>query len=183
MLTINQRGRGTLGATIGLAILLAIIFGGIYIFKKQNAEKQTPPQQAVQDETADWKTYSNIESGFSIKYPADWIAGRSSRDARHFYFRHAREGVPLDSPWADPELCDVCVTVYSDKSEADFQLQNSKPISLSGISGKQGIELGILNSYAIILAKNNLIYEIYSGFSEQPDATQLRIMQSFNFLK
>ncbi len=64
----------------GAVILLAGLIGGFYLAKKQSTlplvvktiPTVTPslsPTPVTQDETANWKTYSNTQYGFSFKHP------------------------------------------------------------------------------------------------------------------
>jgi len=87
-----KKGMST-GAVIGIAVLVAIVFGGgvyAYVNNKATKEKKdlnaqitelqsqvssaktvTPSASAsaTADETADWKTYMNDKYSYSIKYP------------------------------------------------------------------------------------------------------------------
>ena len=56
---------------IVIIVLVAIIAGaGILAWQYFGTLKE---EVAIQDETADWKTYRNEEYGFEIKYPSDWM--------------------------------------------------------------------------------------------------------------
>ncbi len=66
-----------------LIILVVLIGGGLFYAGRLTAPKSltpepdnlqpsfSPSQPAQNDETASWKLYSNIEKGYSIKYPSD----------------------------------------------------------------------------------------------------------------
>ena len=49
-----------------IAIEIAILFGGIFIYQQHSIQKSNIKNQ---NETAGWKTYSNFQYGFEIKYP------------------------------------------------------------------------------------------------------------------
>lgn len=63
--------------------IAAVIYGGIYFFLSQQANKGLNPYSSaptksvqptqVQDEMANWKTYTNTNYNFSIKYPQESI--------------------------------------------------------------------------------------------------------------
>ena len=75
---------------VGVVLLIAIMFGGIFWLQNKKVEVSAPQtvaatqpaapvaqtQLAVQpvpiDETADWQTYSNAKLGIEIKYPKSW---------------------------------------------------------------------------------------------------------------
>lgn len=87
-------------AVIGIAVLVAIVFGGgayAYVSSKAASEKKDLNAQITQlqnqvssaatattvpssstsataDETANWKTYTNTKYGYSIKFPTDFSA-------------------------------------------------------------------------------------------------------------
>ncbi len=61
-----------------IVAVLAAIVGGISYWQYQEMQKEefggeiNIPEKAVEDETADWKTYRNEEYGFEFQYPEDW---------------------------------------------------------------------------------------------------------------
>ncbi|TSC92370.1 MAG: hypothetical protein CEN89_735 [Candidatus Berkelbacteria bacterium Licking1014_7] len=99
----NKSGMST-GMVIGIAVIVAIVFGGgayAYVNNKATKEKDdlnaqitelqsqvssaaiatTTPSSttsATADATANWKTYTNSTYGFSFKYPSDWTATEST---------------------------------------------------------------------------------------------------------
>ena len=101
----NKSGMST-GMIIGIAVLVAIIFGGgAYAYVNNKAEKEkkdlnaqitqlqsqvssaktaitTPGTTTTTDETASWKSYSDTTTGFSFKYPENFTIydGNSSAD-------------------------------------------------------------------------------------------------------
>ena len=59
-----------------VVIIVAVVLGGGYFLwqRSQNKTPQpsptaTPEVSATPDPTADWKTYTNLEKGYSIDYP------------------------------------------------------------------------------------------------------------------
>ena len=56
------------------AVIILLGIGGYYVATKKAEAPVIDNQQNVSpDETADWKTYTNIKYGFEFKYPNDWI--------------------------------------------------------------------------------------------------------------
>ncbi|MBI2019833.1 hypothetical protein HYS94_00220 [Candidatus Daviesbacteria bacterium] len=69
----NQKGL----APILIVILIAAAIGGYFIYKNQNkvapvVQKTPQPLPTSSDETTNWKTYNEANSGFVIKYPNSW---------------------------------------------------------------------------------------------------------------
>jgi len=103
--TTNKSGMST-GMIIGIAVIVAIVFGGgAYAYVNNKAEKEkkdlkaqitelqsqvssattatTVPSSATSattatDATASWKTYTNSSSGFSLKYPSNYYYKEST---------------------------------------------------------------------------------------------------------
>jgi len=48
-----------------------------------NCEFAPCPTQAIQDETANWKTYTNTNYDFSFKYPSEWNINVPSFEGKH----------------------------------------------------------------------------------------------------
>ncbi len=62
-----------------IIILVAILAGGIMAWQYLELQKEEAkmqeikvPNEEVKDETTSWKTYSNEEYGFEVRYPHDW---------------------------------------------------------------------------------------------------------------
>jgi hypothetical protein len=53
-------------------ILVVLAGGGIFVWQYFGT-----PEEAIEDKTVDWKTYSNEEYGFEFKYPKPWILNES----------------------------------------------------------------------------------------------------------
>lgn len=80
------KGGMSTGMVVGIAVLVAIVFGGgAYAYVNNKAEKEKKDLNAqiaeLQDQvsslqttttTASWKTFSNSRYGYSIKYPEKW---------------------------------------------------------------------------------------------------------------
>lgn len=64
---------------VAIVIGIVILFGGVFAYQYFSVEPapvvvQTPQ---VQSPTAGWKTYTNSQYGFEIKYPQDWTIPES----------------------------------------------------------------------------------------------------------
>src|SRR4030042_1906913 len=83
MLKINKGISTPIALTI-IIVLAVILAGGTlgyqyYYLPKQEVEEEISEEEEIskneisKDETSDWKTYTNEEYGFEIKYPEDFI--------------------------------------------------------------------------------------------------------------
>lgn len=58
---------------IGIIVVVAVLAGaGVLGYQYYYIPKQEANVENVQDETADWKTYTNTQYGYEIKYPSDY---------------------------------------------------------------------------------------------------------------
>ena len=55
-----------------IAIIVVIAYFVTFYYSSQPLPIPPPPESAVKDLTANWKTYTNTEYGFEVKYPGDW---------------------------------------------------------------------------------------------------------------
>jgi len=68
-----------LGGVLGILVFAGAVFGAYKLSQRQVKPGSgiTPTPEAVAtpapDPTADWKTYTNTEYGYSIKYPSDYV--------------------------------------------------------------------------------------------------------------
>lgn len=82
----TQKGQTLVYILVGVLILVSVA-GGAYYFGKSSTPKSSPapvvtsqtpqptPDETVyteSDRSANWKTYTNIKYGYSIRYPDDW---------------------------------------------------------------------------------------------------------------
>lgn len=63
--------------SILIVILIAVGLGGYLIYQKQTRPTPAPqpttqPSPSPSDEAVSWKTYTNTEYGYAIKYPPVW---------------------------------------------------------------------------------------------------------------
>ena len=65
----KQKQISTLVGIIIIIIAIVILFGGVFAWQYF----ATKNSAQIQGQTADWKTYTNSEYGFELKYPSDWI--------------------------------------------------------------------------------------------------------------
>ena len=72
----NQKGFTPILILLVVVIMVGLS-GGLYYFSKTNSPKPNAtqvlaPSSSPTDETANWKTYTSKENGYSFKYPSAW---------------------------------------------------------------------------------------------------------------
>lgn len=157
-----------------IVLLITAIIGGYLIYSgKINLNKsQLTPVQTTQpspsDETANWKTYSNLESNYSIKYP-NILNYRTSNYQREDRKVNADIFSPVDQSY------EITIISYSKEAipslEFNATTTNEKLINISGqkVKRKEGIE--------VVSEKGTVIHV---GPIEHPDRNYLIIYTSGN---
>jgi len=173
--TTNKSGMST-GMIIGIAVVVAIVFGGgayAYVNNKTEKEKKdlnaqitelqsqvsslqttttTPSSStsttAATDETASWKTYTSPTFGYSIKYPTAWTEKQG---------RVLEAGVSEDTKNMNIEFYkgDTLMLRIStdykskvgDPSLATLAAEKQPPIDKTTISGAVSYKVGTLDGY------------------------------------
>lgn len=124
---------------IGVMIILLVLVVGYFLNQKKktkissvsNTMVSKIPQPTIKvDETANWKTYTSKDSGFSFRYPPTWIvieANKSNDSSRS-----------ADQKLLDEEIQKITVTDKGDRSSrVSFQIaimNNAKNLSLAEIA-------------------------------------------------
>lgn len=163
-----------------IVVVCAILFGaiGYVIGNKKTTTPEVPVEPTITDDqtspvvdetatadvTANWKTYTNDQFGFSIKYPSDYTGNIASGYSEN-------DGVTIDSPstggYEQPHL----VNVEAQKSSQNFDdyiasaakdslFAEATKITFAGQPAYEGVESGMVTSYGIITEKNGNIFTI-----------------------
>ena len=125
------------------------------------------------NQTADWKTYSNSQYGFEVKYPASWQVV-NNQDV----------GANIADP-KDPDKVRMSVFVYTSDPEPKTrdvdQITNSTLYNFQGINGKKLTgESGVTGKAVtmLIVKKGNVYYQI-----ETPPEIFDAVLSTFKFTK
>ena len=116
---IGAQKKKILIVVFGILILAGAVFGAYKFGRRQvqPASQPTPTPVAVAtttpDETANWETYTNIEYGYSIKYPPnlyyqEWKISNSIKHSMSFRLEELR-GKDI------PQQPEIGITVYLDE--------------------------------------------------------------------
>ena len=126
---------------ITLVILLLLGVGasyGIWWWGNQNSQVAVLP--ATPDPTANWKTYTNTQYGFEIKYPVGWKIVDNGGDiisvckdcvstlSQHVNLTQVSifpEGLGTEGPAGESRIVDLDLTQAKEKLVSDFYLNNN----------------------------------------------------------
>lgn len=89
-----NKNKGFIGIGLIIAIVLgiAVVGGGAYYLGKNKGENNIIKENPIDNlspkdvSIANWKTYTNKEYGFELKYPNDWKFSTSFSNADGFFF-------------------------------------------------------------------------------------------------
>lgn len=176
-----DKGVASLIAII-IIVVVALIAGGVayyYITKVQ--------QKPVADQTAGWKTYTNSEYGFEIKYPDSMSPIVDNYSPKIIWLQQGtvKALIVVDKePYA---LFFQGTWAPAKYSEVDLvKVQSSKNIVLNGFSFKKdywSLQVG-LKSIAYSVKSGNQYYSIMSGIDNSKDETVLdNMVSTFKFTK
>ena len=171
--TTNKSGMST-GMIIGIAVIVAIIFGGgayAYVNNKAKKEKKdlnaqitelqsqvssattatTVPSSstsAIADATANWKTYTSPTFGYSIKYPTT----RTEKQGRVLETGVSEDtkNMSIEFYSGDTLMLRIATdykTKVGDPSLATLAAEKQPPIDKTTISGAVAYKIGSLDGY------------------------------------
>ena len=93
------------GKYILIVVVLAVVVGGILAWQwlrikeeirplEVKMPEEKTPEEIVEDETANWKTYRNEELGFEVKYPQQWTFKEQKMPAKGVTFGEEKKVEP-----------------------------------------------------------------------------------------
>lgn len=203
----------TLVIVLIVIVLVGLAGGGYYYLNKKNQTEKNKLQSQIDDltvklavekaatsttatsttDTSSWKTYTNDQFGFSIKYPSNYFASNASSHTEN-------DGVFINSS-ADAEGALVSVEAQSASGSLDVNVagrtsdssfSEATKTTLAGVSAYEGVAQGMLSYYGIIAMKGFNIIEIVfdtgnvDGLAKSKaalTAIQKQILSTFQFTK
>ncbi len=119
----------------GIGILL-VAFGGYYIWNEIGYITAKPISDLATEDTSTWKTYTNAEFGYTIKYPQDYIltdaADYNSNDDLKVAYPHA---VNIKGPNDKPNESRFYVTVIRQKAAYSHKYYNPESLARRSMAG------------------------------------------------
>ena len=197
------------------AIILAILLGGgFYYLNKQYVKEKSDLQAQIDslsaqiaaektassttatstNDASSWKTYTNTQFGFSIKYRSSYTAVNASSytsdDGVFIYSSADTSHGTLVGVEAQAASGSLDVNVAGKTHDGTFT--QAAKTTLGGAEAYEGIEHGALNSYAIIAIKGLKIVEVICDTGNVDNLStskaalteiQKQIIASFQFTK
>jgi hypothetical protein len=189
----------TLVGIIIIIVVAIIAFGGVFAYQ-YFSKSQTPITKSQTNsnvQTADWKTYTSGEYGFSFNYPADWslqttAAGVSVLTKQHeAYNVGSLNGSNIDFSVSACKLSDKeCLATKQDldKTFSSYSSAQNTALLVDGVSGHQWVEGSDQYAYIGVIESNGILYQFNSTVDEYttryPDAmSDLQVKAIFDSFK
>ncbi|KKR81460.1 MAG: hypothetical protein UU73_C0001G0060 [Candidatus Daviesbacteria bacterium GW2011_GWA1_41_61] len=172
----NQKGLSIIFVLLGVIAVIGSAVGVYFIGKSQLPKSQTQNQSISQtpqpapvisssDETANWKTYTNTEIGFKVKYPIGWEYSEVREgDPLHLYFypKHSSDLKPRDSNEA---LAPIELVILNDSNALQCLAEDQKACLDFKVDGVSAKKYSLKNFHEVVAFKNkngNLFFELMS---------------------
>ncbi|MBI2338360.1 hypothetical protein HYU95_04215 [Candidatus Daviesbacteria bacterium] len=171
-LSASQKGIAASYIVIGILVLAGLV--GAYYLGKQNtpppenkpivseSQKPSPATSATQDETANWKTYTDEKIGFKIKYPDNWeYAELKAGDPLRLYFYPKHDDInPRNS---NETLAPIELIILSDSRPLECLAEDGKSCLDAKVDGVSAKKYSRKLYHEIVAFKaNNLFFELMS---------------------
>jgi len=207
---------------IAIVIVLAILVGGgilgyMKVFKREmislsefpeikKLEKIIEPEKAIEDETADWKSYRNEEYGFEIKYPKEWSVSETPKEvltypnslSENMFCHYREECIKKGARLSECYVCPILLSVYQNLANlslkeffekryaafyGNFKLQKEESFFIEdGIPAKKFIFTSVNDNSKVTVAikKEEKIIEIRDHFGLSVDSIDPKFVKIFN---
>lgn len=185
-------------APILIVIIIAALVGGYLIY--QNQTKPTPPpttqltsaptptpESTNSAETANWKTYTDAENGFSISYPGEFAVNKigggvsfqknNTNRAILFLQVNDNKGNLTAREFFNNQPDQMKKPMEDANQITDYQLNGSQGLMFTKKESADGYK-----DFAVSLSHNNHIYSLNFGPKENEFNLANQILSTFKFL-
>jgi hypothetical protein len=169
----------------GLLAVLALI--GTYYYQVvqfNSSDYQAPFHHPKTNTTSDWKTYTNSEYGFELKFPNNDYELIEKKDGVNLNAKVYNESPGINIIVSTDSMNSITTKIVS---QVDDFLKNSvdiKDIQFAGVQAKEisyGIAIGgTLKD--ILIQKDDKVFDIRAIDDSSPNNIENRIMASFKFI-
>ena len=177
-----------------LIIVALLLAGGAYVFTQTKPVGQTvttnptptqttPETQTTASQTADWKTYTNTQYGFTVNYPSNWVSkGYWSENGCFFYVAFGLASSVDSKPLAT-------LRIYPSKNSLDAFVKNIavsgnwQNTTFGGVMAKEIVTIGQGSKPFILVAsvKGSQSYQLASTvFGDNIDTVE-KMSSTFKF--
>ncbi|MCR4276432.1 MAG: hypothetical protein NUV90_03540 [Candidatus Parcubacteria bacterium] len=186
--------KGFISPLLLALIAVLLIGGGVYAYV-QNKQASQP----VAAQTSDWKTYTNSQYGFEVKYPLNWFLIDC---VSYVGFSYSQSKLPLCSTNQSPPHINITVTEGStpgiekyiedaqnslvDYSKTEMKVGgNVSATKLSGLAKAvdgPGPTAGT-QVVKVLFSRSNTIYQVYYYMLDNKDYSQVfdQMLSTFKF--
>ncbi len=187
-----------------LILLGAGAYAGIWYWQNQQVAQEvaptfTPRPSATADPTADWKTYTNTQYGFEVKYPLDWF--HVDCFSSYVGFSYLQSKLPNCETGGDQPHVNIKIIqggsmgksisyaegLIKDYSKTEIKISgNVTAIKYTGVTNsvegpgpRNGTEI-----IETLFSYNNNIYQVYYYGLDGKDYSQIfdQILSTFKFI-
>ena len=134
----------------------------------------------------DWKTYKNEEYGFEIKYPENYVVGKTTAKNNQF-ITFSVDNLQIVIYPTDLSLDDF----IKDQAQG-YLISNYQKLSFLGQDAYEGVNQGMINSYEIVAQNKGYIYELIFNTNNRDSLVELKdgltaeqnkMLSTFKFLE
>lgn len=172
--------KGNVAAIALIVIIVSITVGAIVFLFAKKFQVPTMPaattQQSEQpaDETANWQTYKDTKYGFEVKYPQSYTVD-NSKDGNIVIeeSQTKRMGLLIEiNP--DPSFDNFNLDAVIQKMSDSYSIGEHQKIIFAGQVAYEGVDNGMISSYAIWTKNGNNLYELLFGVANKDSLAENR---------
>ncbi len=192
----NQKGSAMVILLVVLVVVVATVSVYFVFLKKSGEVAVSPTPTATKtvtptpDETTNWKIYSDEHFGFEVKYPTKYTVAITATEmdvSATFSIDGALQITAIINSSNDLQLDDF-VRAQAQQS----LLRDYKKMTFMGQPAYEGVSMGLVNSYEIIVKNQKYIYILILNTNNKDALSELKagltpeqnqILSTFKFTK